>query len=148
MNWWQSLIVTVVQAVLAAGFGGFLAAWMVGSRTQKWIEQRERRNRRDQLRVELYLDVIGWIEKTEAAIAQGDGTGRIMDMEMQRERLNLWARLELLGSAAVKEAYAKYKQLARSQYEDPLERREPHISEKTWDARQYLIQAMAADVQQ
>ena len=147
MLWWQSLIVATIQAVFAAGCGSFLAAWIVGSKTQLWIEKRERRNRRDGLRLQLYAEVIAWIEKMAVGIAEFDGTGRQMPVDLQQERLRLYAQLRLLAPTSVQEAFKEYKLRARSCYEDSLDIREADVAQKCYEAREKLLDAMTDDIQ-
>lgn len=144
MTWLQSLVVACVQAITAAGVAGWIVAWL----TQRWIERRERRNRRYELRLDLYRDIIEWIDEIETAVADGDGTGRILPVDMQREKLRLHARLQLLGSDAVQAAFKDYRLLTRRQYEDPLERRGADLADKCWQAREKLIETMAKDIRQ
>lgn len=154
MTWWETLILACVQALVAASLAGWLVAWL----TQKWIERRERRNRRYDLCLEVYGDIIEWIDEMETAVADWDGSARTLPLDLQRKRLRLYARLRLLSSTVVQAAFDNYKLLMRHRYEDSRDMQQGYVERNGWqegdlhakslEARDRLIDAMTADIKE
>ena len=72
---------------------------------QRWTEIRERRNRRDELKLELYLDVVPLIIDDAKTIAK-TGEPRVMPpLEHQGKQLSIRHRLMLLAPNAILDAY-------------------------------------------
>ncbi|NOX55937.1 MAG: hypothetical protein GXP27_16135 [Planctomycetes bacterium] len=91
-------------AVAGAFCGGLLASAIVAYLTQKWIEKRERRNRRDDLRLELYFEVLDLVLANELALAERGSEAQIDRVELQTKRLRISHRLKLLASRPVRAA--------------------------------------------
>lgn len=91
-------------AFAAALFGGLIATGVVAYLTQKWIGKRERRNRRDDLRLELYLDVVDLVLDNALTLAEGGSHGEIppacVRMLDQARSLGGAARHALCGAQA------------------------------------------------
>lgn len=143
MQAWLPLLQTLIGALI----GGLLATGIIAHLTQKWIEQRERRRKRDQLRLELYLDIVDLVLDNELAIAERGQEGQIPPIELQRSRLRASHRLKLLGSPTVKNAYKKYSRLVFQETAHPIQYR-PSDPDEVVHARDTLIAAMANDVQE
>jgi hypothetical protein len=98
-------------SVTGALLGSLIATGIVAYLTQRWIERRELRSRRDDLRLELYLEVIDLVLKNELAIAERGAEGNIPPVKLQTKRLRIGHRLKLLASRPVNEAYNRYREL-------------------------------------
>lgn len=131
---WTALIGTV--------FGGCVVFL-----TQKLTERRERRNRRDELRLDLYLEVVDLVLDNQIALAERGAVGAIAPVELQTKRLRISHRLKLLGSPNVRKAYDAYHHLVFQETAHPIENR-PQNPNDVDDARDQLIDLMAKDVQQ
>jgi len=126
--------------------GSLIASAIVAYLTQRWIEKRERRNRRDDLRLELYLEVVDLVLDNELAIAERGADGHIAPVEIQTTRLRISHRVKLLGSEPVQDAYGAYRKLVFQETALPIEHR-PQNPDDVVDARDRLIDLMADDVQ-
>jgi hypothetical protein len=134
------------NTLAGAFFGSLVATLIVARLTQGWIETRERRNRRDDLRLQLYLDVVDLVLENERALAHSDATGRFPPEDLQTRRIHISHRLTLLASPAVQEAYQQYARVVFQETAQDLQFRskDPH---EVVRARDRLIHAMAADMQ-
>ena len=131
-------------SLAGALFGSLVASGVVGYLTQKWIESRERRNRRDELRLELYLEIVDLVLDNEFEIARRGIEGEIPAVDIQKKRLRISHRLKLLGSQEVREAYREYTQLVFQETARPVEHR-PENPNDVVEARDDLIAAMSKD---
>ncbi len=138
---------SIWNTLAGAFFGSLLASGIVGWLTQRWIERRERRKKRDDLRLDLYLDVVDLILNNEIAIAERGAEGQIAPVELQAKRLRISHRLKLLGSASVRQAYKDYSRLVFQETAHPVEHRPPNPDEVV-HARDILIEEMASDLQE
>lgn len=138
---------TIWNTIAGAFFGSLFATGIVAWLTQKWIERRERRQRRDELRVELYLEVVDLILNNEVSIAGRGSEGAIPPLELQRKRLRIGHRLKLLGSPSVREAYDDYRRLVFEETVHPIEHR-PCDPDEVVQARNRLVDFMAKDAQE
>jgi hypothetical protein len=136
----------MIWNTLGAFFGSLIATGIVARFTQKWIEHRERRHRRDELRLELYLEVVDLVPHNEVFIAELSSESASTPIELQQKRLRIGHRLKLLGSPAVREAYDNYNRLVYETTDHPVEHR-PR-SDEVVRARDRLVDAMAKDVQE
>ena len=129
----------LVGSLLSAGF----VAWL----TQVLIQRRERRGRRDDLRRDLYLDIVDLVLDNELVIAESGMEGKLPPPKIQSKRIRAAHRLKLIGSKRVREAYDEYDRLVFQETAQPLQFRskDPH---EVVRAREALIAAMAADVQE
>ena len=134
------------NTLAGALFGGLMASGIVAYLTQRWIEKRERRNRRDDLRLELYLEVVDLVLDNELALAKRGSQGEIPPLELQTKRIRISHHLKLLGSAPVRAAYDKYRKLVFDETAHSREHR-PDDPEEVVRARDKLIEAMGKDVQ-
>ena len=136
---------TVWGSVAGALLGSLLATGVVAYLTQWWIEGRELRNRRDQSRLELYLEVIDLVLDNELAIAQRGSEGSIASIELQTQRLRISHRLILLGPQTVNDAYNRYRTLVfQETAHDRLNR--PSNPDDVVNARNKLLELMASEV--
>jgi hypothetical protein len=145
-----------VLLVLVGGAVGLFASYL----GQLWTEKRERRNRRDDLRLSLYLDVIAFVHDNEAEVSRitaefwrGDQTGTPREersltpsVEMQSKRKGIIDRLTLLGSKAVQEAFKEYDAQVYFEGVDPPRLRMLQ-TEALAETPKTLIAIMANDVQ-
>jgi len=136
-----------LNTILSVLLGSLFAAAIVAFLTQRLIEQRERRAKRDQLRLDLYLDIVDLVLENELAITMSTSGGENPPVELQARRIRASHRLKLLGSARVKEAYRKYSHLVFQETALPRNAR-PADPEDVVRARDALIAAMANDVQE
>jgi len=128
--------------MLVTGVFGVVIALM----TQKWMEKRERRSRRDEMKLELYVEVIGLILLNEQALAEAGGEGQHPSLELQKNRVAVSHRLKLLASKPVQEAYCDYDARTFQESVYPVDQRSSNPSDVV-KSREALIQAMAADIQ-
>jgi len=135
-------IANAAGAFLGGALAGCIVAWL----TQRFIERRERRTRRDELRLELYLDVVDLILKDERALAEQGARGQIPPAELQTDRLRIRHRLELLASPPAREAYKSYHHLVFVETAHDLKDR-PADPDEVTRARDRLIATMVDDVQ-
>jgi hypothetical protein len=61
----------IANALAGAFFGSLLTTGIVAYFTQRWIENHEQRNRRDDLRLQLYLAIVDLILDNERARGKG-----------------------------------------------------------------------------
>lgn len=146
MSFWQALVVTLAGALGGALFGSLMAAWIVGWRTQKWIEGRELRNRRDDLRLNLYLEIVDLVLENEELLGRRGSEGEIPPVELQKKWFGVSHRLKLLGSPQVREGYRAYYALVHKEVAHPIQLR-PKNPNEVVEARDRLIEAMANDLQ-
>ncbi len=85
----------MIWNTLGAFFGSLIATGIVARFTQKWIEHRERRHRRDELRLELYLEVVDLVPHNEVVIAELSGESASTPIELQQKRLRNRASPEI-----------------------------------------------------
>jgi hypothetical protein len=128
-------------------FGSLVAAGIVARLTQLWIGQRERSKKRDDLRLELYLEVVDLILENELAMASRGQGSNFVPVELQMKQLRASHRLKLLGSPRVKEAYKSYRHLVCKSIDPDPSECGPPIHHKVDDLREALISEMAHDLQ-
>jgi hypothetical protein len=87
--------------------GGLRGSWL----TQFWIGRRERGQRRDDLRLDLYLEVVDIVLDNELAIAKRGRDAAFPPEELQVKRIRIEHRLKLLGSPQVQAAFRAYSNL-------------------------------------
>jgi hypothetical protein len=133
-------------AIAGAFFGSLIAGGIIANWTQHWIENRERRNRRDDLRLDLYVEVVDLVLDNEVALAERGAEGLTAPLELQTKRLGIFYRLKLLGSQPVQNAYDTYRLLVFKETAHPIKHRPPDPEEVT-RARDKLIELMANDIQ-
>ena len=133
-------------SIAGALLGGLIASGIVAYLTQRWIEKRERRNRRDDLQLELYLEVIDLVLDNELALAERGSKGEITPMELQVKRLRISHRLKLLASESIQDAYNSYRKLVFQETEHPVQDR-PKDPKDVDRAREQLLKLMANDAQ-
>ena len=143
---WQTLAGALAGALGGAIFGSLIAAAIVAWWTQKWIEGRERRNRRDDLRLDLYQEIVDIVLDNELILATRGSEGDNPSVELQRKWFRVSHRLKLLGSKSVKEAYQTYSILVFQEAAHPIQFR-PRDPNEVVRARDRLIDAMAKDVE-
>ena len=131
-----------VLNIMLGFFGGLIVAY----HTQKLIEKRERRNRRDDLRLELYLDVVDLVLDNERELAERSPEGKTASMELQTKRKRISHRLKLLASKIVQDAYKAYHELMVQETEYSVKDRPKNIA-GVHRAQDQLIKLMAKDVQ-
>lgn len=127
-----------------ATFGALLASVIVAYLTQRLTEKRERRNRRDQLRLDLYVDVVDLVLDNELAIAERGTESTIPPVELQTKRIRISHRLKLLGSQGVREAYDGYRSLVFQETARSIEFRSKR--DEVDAARDKLIELMSRDI--
>ena len=98
----------VVNAVCGAFFGSLLASASVNWLTQRWIERREARAKRDELRLELYLEIVDRVVANEERRAKWSGKPESEPIESQQNSIRLRHRLVLLGSSAALATFTTY----------------------------------------
>lgn len=145
MSFLESLASTMIGALCGA-LGGLIVAGVVAWRSQLWIEGRERRNRRYDLRLNLYLEIVDLVLENDKLLAQrGAGTSN-PSVEIQEKWFRTSHRLALLGSQPVREAYHAYYTLVYQEVVHAIQYRHPDPQEVV-RVRNRLIDAMANDVQ-
>ncbi len=132
----------MLNTLVSVLVGGVLGAFF----TQKWIEARERRNRRDELRLELYLEVVDLVLNNELAIAERGTESSIPKVDLQTKRLRTSHKLKLLGSKAVQADYKIYGDLVFQETSLPVQDR-PKDPGEVVRIRDRLIELMAKDIQ-
>lgn len=137
----------ILAALVTVLFGSLFAGAVVAFWTQQWTGNRERQNRRDDLRLKLYLDVVDLVMDNELELAERGFEGKIPPREIQTKRIHIRHRLRLLGSPLVLDAYEKYKALVGRSIENPREHR-PENPDDVVNAREQLIDAMAREFQE
>jgi hypothetical protein len=130
----------IFGSLIAAGVAGFVA-W----RTQKWIEGREQRNRRDDLRLNLYLEIVDLVLDNDLLLSKRTAEGDTPSVEVQRKWYGVTHRLKLLGSQPVRDAYHIYCGLVYKEIDHPIQFR-PADPNEVYRARNQLIELMAGDV--
>lgn len=136
---WQSIVAGTIGLV-----GVMAGVWL----TQRQSEKRERRNRRDEVLLDLYLDVIKLVVDNEEALAlaRGRDTGETPPIDLGKKRVDIYHRLRLIASKPVQEAYINYKKLVFEETELGVQHRPPNPGAVS-DMRDLLIQRMAEDIQ-
>jgi hypothetical protein len=137
--------IAIWNTLAAAFFGSLLATAIVAFLTQRWIEKRERRDRRDDLRLQLYLNVVDLVMDNEWGLAERGFEGQVPPRDIQTKRIHIRHRLKLLGSPPVLDAYEKYRELVSQSTENPTGQR-PETSDVV-DAREQLFDTMAREFQ-
>jgi len=132
-------------SVTGALLGSLIATGIVAYLTQRWIERRELRSRRDDLRLELYLEVIDLVLENELAIAECGAEDTIPAVQLQSKRLRIAHRLKLLASRPVNDAYSKYRNLVFQETAHDIANRPPNPDDVV-RARDELIGLMASEV--
>ena len=145
MLWEFAISDAVLGSVSGALCGGLIAGGVVGYLTQRWIERRELRNRRDSLRLDLYQDVIDLVLENELTIAQRSAKGEIPPADLQAERLRILHRLKLLASTPVNNAYNEYNKLVFQTTTQDIKYR-PQDPDDVVRARDNLIAQMTSEV--
>jgi hypothetical protein len=146
MSIWETLAGVLAGALGGALFGSLIAAGIVAWWTQKWIEGRERRNRRDDLRLDLYQEIVDLVLDNDELLARRSAEGENPPVELQKKWFRVSHRLKLLGSQPVKEAYHAYYMLVYKETAHAIQFR-PRDPNDVVRARDQLIEAMAKDVQ-
>jgi hypothetical protein len=146
MSMLQMLLVTLAGALGGALFGSLAAAGIVAWWTQKWTEGRERRNRRDDLRLGLYLEIVEIVLDNDVLLAKRSTEGDDLPIELQRKWFGVSHRLKLLGSQPVKNAYHAYYTLVHKEVAHGIQFWAKDPNEVT-RVRDCLIDAMANDAQ-
>jgi len=138
---------TIWESIVGALIGSSIPTIIVARLTQCWIEHRERRHRRDELRLDVYVEVVGLIPDI-GAIISGLGPERFdLPIELQQKIARIGDCLRLLGSPAVIEAYDNYREQIYKRIDNPAERR-PLDRTDVARACDRLVDAMARDVQE
>ena len=130
----------------SAIFCSLLAAAIVAYLTQRFVEKRERRNYRDELRLKLYLEVVDLVQDNELALAERGAEGCIPPVKLQAKRYRILHSLKLLGPKDVLDSYDTYDQLVYKSTVHPIEQR-PKNPDDVVDAKNKLIELMAKEVQ-
>jgi hypothetical protein len=136
---------TLWNTFAGALFGGLIASGIVAYLTQQLIEKRERRNRRDELRLDMYLEVVDIILENEQVLGERAAEARIPPIDIQIKRLRILHRLKLLGSLQVQAAYTEYDKLVFQSTVQEIQFR-PRNPEDVSQSRDRLVQLMAKDV--
>ena len=134
-------------SIAGALFGGLVASSIVAYLTQRWIERRELRSRRDDLRLELYLEIVDLVLDNELAIAECGTEGALPPVQLHAKRLRISHRLKLLASRPVIDAYKEYHKLVFQETVHDVAKRPPNPDDVV-RAREKLLGLMASDVQQ
>ncbi len=146
-GWLQMLQTAIWDSIMGALIGSSIPTIIVARLTQRWIERRERRHRRDELRLEVYVEVVG-LTPVINAIISGLGPERFdLPIEQQQKIARIGDCLKLLGSPAVIEAYDNYRDEMYKRIDHPAERR-PLNRTDVARSRDRLVDAMARDVQE
>jgi hypothetical protein len=103
----DTILGPVISALLGALIGGIISGYF----TQKWIEKRELRDRRDNMRLNLYLKVINLILKNKKEIGQSQSTTSIPSLDIQLQRLKIKHCLKLLAPNDLYVTFEKYDNL-------------------------------------
>jgi len=140
----DAIAVAVVSAICTSALNGVVAASILAFVSHRFAESRDIRGRRDQLRLELYTDLIQLILKNEEELGGRDQTGKPSPIPLQAERLGIRHRLRLLGSTSVNEHYAKYAKLVFRSTNLPMDQWPPRNDVDL--ARDELVNTMAIDV--
>jgi hypothetical protein len=122
-------------AILLAASGwvfGFVTLYV----THFWSESRQVRDRRDELRLAFYLELLQWTTKHHTELPEIDESVFIA------QYLDFGCRLQLLGSEKVREAYNAYFDLAIKELQGEEDEREPL---NLLEVRDDLVAAMAAE---
>jgi hypothetical protein len=133
---------TIWAAVITAFGGSFVGSAVVALLSQRWIERRERRIRRDQMCLDLYLNVIELILENEHQLALRTPDGGIPPADIQLKRYGISHRLKLLASEPVIKAYSNYSKLVFRETTAPIAQR-PSNPDAVVESREALIDEMA-----
>jgi hypothetical protein len=114
--------------------GGFFA--------HLWSQSRDRENRREQTRRELYLDVVALILEDSVLIAKTDLPRSMPSLDHQAKQHSVRHRLMLLAPRSVFNAYNTYHSEVFKQATHPDLATQRFVTE----ARDKLIEQMRADV--
>ena len=130
----------------AAFAGGLAGSLILAGLTQTWIANRELRNRRDQLRLELYWKIVDLVLDNQFAIDSRGANGETPAKELQRKRFDVSHRLKLIGSERVRKAYQAYSSLVYNEtaFDTPDRPKDPN---EVTRARDQLVEAMQSDIQ-
>jgi hypothetical protein len=109
---------------------------------QRWSEMRERRNRRDELKLELYLEVVPLIIEDQKTIVETDMPRSMPSLEHQGKQHSIRHRLMLLAPDSVLMAYNDYHSEVFKQTTQPDSTNRHFVTE----ARERLIKAMRPDI--
>lgn len=137
---------STVGTALAAFSGGLIGSLIVAWLTQTWIAKRELRNRRDNLRLKLYCEIVDLVLDNQLAIDSRGNKGETATIELQRRRFEVFYRLELVGSARVRKAYKAYRGLVFAETASGTLGRPKDPNEVT-RARDWLVETMKLDIQ-
>jgi hypothetical protein len=130
----QQIVLVVITAASGAVLNGIVAAGVMAFATHWLAGRRDKHSRRDQLRLELYNDLIGLILKNEIAIANRGGDGRLPPAELQAEQISFIYRFRLLSPKNIQETYETYKHLIfQSLAQDPVYRPDRGAVDKARD---------------
>ena len=127
-------------------FMGFFGDLINNFFTQRWIGKRERRNRRDDLRLKLYSEVNNLILDNEQEWAERGTEGKNPSMELQAKRIDILNRLKIHAPKKVQDAYDKYRKLVFQEIENPIKDR-PKNTNEFHRAHDQLIELIAKDTQ-
>jgi hypothetical protein len=131
------MMATVVGAILAGSFT--LVGPFVG---HQWSERRERRNRRDELQLDLYVDAVSLIIDDAMMMLEMKEPNQVAPPEHQAKQHAIRHRLKLLGSPAAQEAYTEYHTWV---FRETANASGGH-SQQYLDARDKFLAKMRADI--
>jgi len=143
MTFDQSLLVAIVSASCSAVLSSLIAGGFIAFLTQRLTEQRERRTHRDELRLDLYLEVVQLVIDYMTARRALEYEAVLPPQELGARGMALHYRLRLVGSAQVLELFDKYKVAAAGSVVAEHSRRTP--GKELGDARDLLLEAMARE---
>ena len=107
--------------------------------------RRERLSKREQIKLELYVDIVDLIMLNTEVLANRSAEGSTPSIDTQKQRIRISHRLALLASQNVIDAYNEYRKLVFEETEQPLEYR-PRNPNEVHDKRDVLIKRMRQDL--
>ncbi|MFN3151790.1 hypothetical protein [Bremerella sp.] len=134
-----------IQTAIFGAVVGVLASIATSLISHFLTRKRDVAQRRDQLRAELYGELIDLIVTNEELHAQRTGDFSTPDVEIQKRRLSARHRLRLVATDRTLEAYDRYNHLLRTETEMPRDQWPTDPSE-IFEARDELISAMRAEL--
>lgn len=124
---------------------GVIASVATSVTTHLLSRNRDVAQRRDQLRADLYGELIDLIVTNEELHARRTGDFSTPDIDIQKRRLRARHRLQLVATDKTIAAYEKYNDLLRTETEMPRDQW-PADPSAVYDARDALTSAMRSEL--
>ena len=134
-----------MQTVIFAAAVGVLASVATSLITYLLSRTRDVAQQRDQLRAELYGELIDLVVTNEELHATRTGDFATTDIEMQKRRLKARHRLRLVAKDETIAAYDRYNHLLWTETEMPRDQW-PDDPSAVFNARDELISAMRSEL--